>query len=467
MSQTFQLPALGENIAKAQVIGVLVSPGDHVEKDQSVIEVETDKASLEVPSPASGRVAELFVSEGDTIEVGKDFIRIETEGAASSGAKREQPAKAEPKRAEGKKAPAPKAQPTPEPAPDDEALEAEEVAEAAAADGAARDGNARAAAEPTRAPAPRPSAPQRAEAERRGAFAAPSVRRFAREIGVEIETVTGSGPGGRISIADVKEHARTASHAPAAPPARELEPGHGLEFQPREDAHERRPLSNVRRTIAERMTQSWTTIPHVTLHARADVTEIEEVRQRYKAHGGKAGAKLTITAVLLKVVGSALKVFPQVNSSLEPKAGELLVKRSVHVGVAVDTERGLLVPVVRHVDHKNILELSSELAAISEKARTGKLKPDEMKGAGFTLTNLGGLGIAEFTPIINPPEAAVLGVGRAEEVPSLVEGELVARQKLPLSLSFDHRILDGADGARFLQWVVRALEDPLVLALEG
>jgi pyruvate dehydrogenase E2 component (dihydrolipoamide acetyltransferase) len=242
----------------------------------------------------------------------------------------------------------------------------------------------------------------------------------------------------------------------------------GIEFAPREEPFERRPLSNVRRTIAERMSLAWSTIPHVTLTARADVTEVEEVRRRYKAKGHPDAGKVTITAILLKVAASALKVFPDVNSSLQVQEGELLVKRQVSLGVAVDTERGLLVPVVRDADKKNILELSSELSELSERARSGKLKPDDMKGAGFTLTNLGGMGIAEFTPIINPPEVAVLGVGRAELVPQFTDdGELVGRRMLPLSLSIDHRVLDGADGARFLQWIVRALEDPLVLALEG
>jgi pyruvate dehydrogenase E2 component (dihydrolipoamide acetyltransferase) len=215
------------------------------------------------------------------------------------------------------------------------------------------------------------------------------------------------------------------------------------------------------------MSISWTSVPHVTLHASADVTEVEKVRQRYKARLVQEGRRITITSILLKVVASALKVFPEVNASLDAEQGDLLVKRAIHVGVAVDTERGLLVPVVRDADRKNILELSADLAQLSERAHGGKLKPDEMKGSGFTLTNLGGLGIGEFTPIINPPEVAVLGIGRAKQRLELEEGELVTRLELPLSLSIDHRVLDGADGARFLQWIVRALEDPLVMALEG
>lgn len=460
MVTKYKLPALGENIEKAQVIGVLVSPGDRIEKDQSVIEVETDKASLEVPSPASGRVTELFVKKGDTIEVGKEFISIDAEGGQGSSAPAAG-ARAEP--SSPKAAPAEKARPR--------AAASEELrpARRGGAPRTAAPAASGAEEEPSERP-PAPAAPPSAPAPdgaRRAAFAAPSVRRFAREIGVNIDEVPGSGPGGRISIADVKEFARATREEVAAHPARELEPGRTLEFQPGDESFERRPLSNVRRTIAERMSLSWSTVPHVTLHTSADVTEVEKVRRRYKARLADEGRKITITSILLKVVASALKVFPEVNASLDAEQGDLLVNRSIHVGVAVDTERGLLVPVVRDADRKNILELSADLAQVSEKAHAGKLKPDEMKGSGFTLTNLGGLGIGEFTPIINPPQVAVLGVGRAREVLRLEEGELVTRLELPLSLSIDHRVLDGADGARFLQWIVRALEDPLVMALEG
>ncbi|HVS10390.1 MAG TPA: dihydrolipoamide acetyltransferase family protein, partial [Planctomycetota bacterium] len=295
----------------------------------------------------------------------------------------------------------------------------------------------------------------------RSIVAAPSVRHFAREIGVDIGRVQGSGPGGRVSIGDVKEHARRSRQAPAEAA------GEPLPDLARWGEVEREPLSSVRRTIARRMAHSWRTAPHVTLDAEADVTDVEAVRQRYKARAQGMGGNLTITAILLKIAAAALRRFPRANASLDEEDGSLVVRKYVNVGVAVDTERGLLVPVVRDADQKTILELSVELAEMAERARKGKLRPDDMQGGGFTLTNLGSFGVGTFPPILHPPEAVVLGIGRAKLRPVYVEGELKPRLVLPLSLSFDHRVLDGADGARLLGFVVEALESPLALAMGG
>ncbi|MDA0256386.1 MAG: 2-oxo acid dehydrogenase subunit E2, partial [Chloroflexi bacterium] len=299
-------------------------------------------------------------------------------------------------------------------------------------------------------------------------FAAPSVRTFAREIGVDIREVTGSGPGGRISVDDVKHHARSqpggggaAAPAPAG--------GGTLPDFAQWGEVERLPMSRVRRTTADTIARSWQS-PHVTLFQKADVTELEALRRRYRERVTRAGGgNLTMVAILLSVCASALKLHPRLNASMDLAAQQIVYKQYVHIGVAVDSERGLLVPVVRDADAKNVTELAAELGALSAKARDGKLGLDEMRGGSFTISNLGGLGTGFFTPILNPPEVAILGVGRAttEAVWDAEAGAFAPRLLLPLSLSFDHRVVDGADGARFLSWVVEALEQPLLLALEG
>jgi pyruvate dehydrogenase E2 component (dihydrolipoamide acetyltransferase) len=291
--------------------------------------------------------------------------------------------------------------------------------------------------------------------------ASPAVRRFAREIGVDIRDVPGTGPGGRISIEDVKRYAQRRAAAPeAAAPAA---PGPAVSAAPLPDFSQwgpvrREPMSNVRRVTARQMAIAWATIPHVTLHASADVTELEQIRARYKKKVEEAGGRLTLTALLVKAVAESLPRHPRINASVDLDAREIILKEHVHVGVAVDTERGLLVPVVRDADRKNVIRIAVEMAALVEKARAGRLTPDEMAGATFTVTNLGAGPVGYFKPIINPPQAAILGVGRAQEADG--------RRRLPLSLSVDHRILDGADGARFLESVVDALEHPLMLVLE-
>jgi pyruvate dehydrogenase E2 component (dihydrolipoamide acetyltransferase) len=301
--------------------------------------------------------------------------------------------------------------------------------------------------------------------------AAPSVRRLARELGVEIALVTGSGPEGRISIEDVQLYVKNALaniQAGGGAPARVETP---LPDFSKWGEVERKPMSNIRRKTAEHLGHAWSVIPHVTQHDRADITAVEGLRKRYAPQAEKAGGKLTMTAIALKIVAGALQRFPQFNSSIDIGRNEIIYKKSIHVGVAADTPRGLLVPVIRDVDRKGIFDLSKELAQASEKARGGKLGLDDMQGAGFTITNLGGIGGTSFTPIVNWPEVAILGVSRGtwEPVwrPASVEdeGTFEPRLMLPLSLSYDHRVIDGADAARFLRWVCEAFEQPFVLSL--
>jgi len=443
MATEFKLPEVGENVETGQVVKVLVSVGDTIEAGQSLLELETDKAVIEVPSSVHGTVEDIHVEEGQEIEVGQLILTISgvAEGVEEAKPEAEAEMKAE--------AEAPEPEPEPEPAP----ARAEVKAEKPAPGGREPvEKEARKAVEPARKPAP----------------AAPSVRRLARELGLDINQVTGSGPGGRISIEDVKnyvrqldlrtEHARpTTLEAPALP----------LPDFTKWGEAEREPMSSIRRTTARRLSQAWVTIPHVTHFDTADITALEQLRKRYARQVEAAGGKLTVTAIILKVVASALKVFPKFNASLDMANQEIVHKKYYHIGVAVDTEHGLLVPVIRDVDRKNIIELSVELTEISEKARNRKVTLEDLEGSTFTVSNLGGIGGTNFSPIINPPDVAILGVSRARTEPVFVDGGFEPRLIMPLSLSYDHRLIDGADAARFMRWVTQALEQPFLLSLEG
>jgi pyruvate dehydrogenase E2 component (dihydrolipoyllysine-residue acetyltransferase) len=323
----------------------------------------------------------------------------------------------------------------------------------------------RAAAEPAAAEAPEePPAP-----------AAPSVRRMARELGVDVNKVPGSGPAGRISVDDVTAYAKQlltgASRAGAAGATVPLP-----DFS-RWGEVERQPMRAVRRKTAEHLSAAWATIPHVTQCDLADVTGLEELRKKHAKEVEAAGGNLTVTAIAVKVVAAALRRFPQFNSSVDLDAGEIIYKKYVNIGIAVDTDRGLLVPVIRNADQKNIVQLAVEIAQLSEKARNRKIALEELQGGCFSISNLGGIGGTYFTPIVNAPEVAILGISRAswqpvvsERGPGPASGDevsFVPRLMLPLSLSYDHRAIDGADGIRFLRWIVEALEQPFVLALHG
>jgi pyruvate dehydrogenase E2 component (dihydrolipoamide acetyltransferase) len=481
MPTDFTLPELGENVTAGDVVRVLVSPGDSVAKDQPVLELETDKATIEVPSSVAGTVKDIRVKQGERIKVGQVVLTVDDGGAAASP-------KAAPKESaeEGAK---PKPQPPGAPAEGGLSQKAPGQGESAPTG----DGAARAKADEGRGEAETPEA-QRAESvpeskPRRGevvdisrgtraapaavasaepvdqgpaAPAAPSVRRLARELGVDIRRVSGSGPGGRISNDDVQAFVRSAlaggggvaSAAPSALP----------DFTKWGDV-ERKPMSNIRRKTAEHLSNAWRQIPHVTQHDKADITAVEDLRKKYAPQAEKAGGKLTMTAIALKIAATALQRFPQFNASVDMARNELVYRTSVHVGVAVDTPRGLLVPVIRDVDRKGIVDLAVDLAKLSEKARAGKLSLEEMQGGGFTITNLGGIGGTLFTPIVNWPEVAILGISRGSFEPVYDGKGFQPRLMLPLSLSYDHRVIDGADGARFLRWIADAFEQPFVMSL--
>ena len=464
----FILPELGEDIDEADVLKMLVAEGDTISLEQPLLEIETEKATLDVPSSVVGVVTQIHVSEGDTIKPGQLILTVSEVGAA---------------------APAPAAEAPASEAVAPEAAASEPVAAAAEAEPEVAEPAAAAAGEETPEPeaAPAPAATSEAEpppvvADGQAIFASPAVRKFAREIGLDLATVSGSGPGGRISEEDVKQQARRlmaglgngggSSDGTAGAGA---SGGGSVLYEPRElpdftqfGGVRRERLSRLRRTVARNMTQAWTEIPHVTLQRSADITEMEALRQRFKEDAKAAGGNLTISVFILKILAAALKAQPLLGTSLDMETHELIYKDYVNIGVAVDTERGLVVPAIRNVDEKNIIDLSVELNEMAERARTNKLTLDDSRGGMFTLTNLGSLSTGYFSPIINPPEVGVLGVGRAQWTPVLDENkEWEPRLMMPMSLSHDHRVVDGADGARFMQWIVDAIDNPMLLALEG
>jgi pyruvate dehydrogenase E2 component (dihydrolipoyllysine-residue acetyltransferase) len=453
----FKIPELGENVGAGDVTRVLVNVGDTITKEQPILELETDKATIEVPSSVAGVVKEIRVKKGDKVKVGAVVLTVDAPSSNGGSAPAAQAS-----------APAPPPAPTPKPAAETAPAQAEAPAPPAAAP--AQPKVVSMPVRPAEQPAPvAPPAPSRPDG--RAAPASPAVRRLAREIGVNINDVEGTAPGGRISQEDVKEHARrilssvgAAGAGGGAVVARATRPL--PDFQ-KWGAVDRQPWTNIRRATAEHLSYAWATIPHVTQCDKADVTALEELRQRHKERVATAGGQLTITAMLVKILATAVAKFPQFNASIDTERGEIVYKKYVNIGVAVDTDRGLLVPVIRSADHKNITQIAIEVKQAAEKARERKLTIDEMSGGGISISNLGGIGGTYFTPIVNWPEVAILGVSRGTTEPVWKDGAFVPREMLPLSLSYDHRVIDGADAMRFLRWVVEAIEQPFLLSLIG
>jgi pyruvate dehydrogenase E2 component (dihydrolipoamide acetyltransferase) len=470
------LPELGENIAGGDVLNVMVKVGDTLAKDQTVLELETDKATIEVPSSVVGKITEIKVKAGDKVKVGQAILSVEAGDAPAAAPQKPAAAAAPQKSATAAPAQQPAASAiAPAPEPDEPAAEAPapaakavETSTAEAPPAAARPVSqgdnkvvdiTRGARPPAGHAADAPAAP-----------AAPSVRRMARELGVNIDEVAGTGDDGRISIDDVKAHAKrlitavaASVGAGAAGPRAAAEP---LPDFSRWGAVERQPMRGIRRKTAEHLAASWATIPLVTQNDLADITGFEDIRKRYTKQAGEAAPPLTVTTLAVKIVAAALRKFPQFNVSIDMDADEIIVKKYIHIGVAVDTDRGLLVPVVRDADTKSLLEVSTEVAALAGKARSRKLTIDEMQGGTFSISNLGGIGGTSFTPLVNAPEVAILGISRGRMEPVFKDGQFVPRLMLPLSLSYDHRAIDGADAARFLRWVAEVFEQPFLLSLQ-
>jgi pyruvate dehydrogenase E2 component (dihydrolipoamide acetyltransferase) len=448
----FKLPELGENISQGDLVRLMITPGAKVSEGQPVMELETDKAVVEVPSSVTGVVKEVKVKEGEKIKVGQVIFTLEGGAAA-------QPAR-------------PRSAPV-------EHVSGQHGARLAFQAAIRAEGKTEEQALPP--DQPQPAAPAFSMPSQLGKVAgtehrqpipaAPHVRRLAREVGVDIYNIKGTGPGGRISEDDVKAFAKSLLSAAAT--AAQAPPRAGHFAQPqlpdftKWGKTERVSMRGVRRKTAEHLAESWNTIPHVTQHDRADITELEHLRARFAPKAEEAGGKMTVTAIALKVCAAALKVFPQFNASIDIEKEEIIYKQYINIGVAADTDRGLLVPVIRDVDKKNIVELAVELSQLSKKARDKKITPEDMQGGTFTITNLGGIGGIGFTPIVNHPEVAILGLSRSRIEPEWINGKFEPRLILPLSLSYDHRLIDGADAARFLRWIAEAFEQPFLLSVQG
>jgi len=444
MATEFKLPDLGENIASGDVVTVFVSPGDVVKPGQPLLEVETDKAVIEVPCPPGGRIASVLVKKGETVKVGQVLVTLESASGAAAAApvaaKPAAPAAAPPPSA----APAQAAAPVPAPVP--------------------------AAPRPAAVPAPAPVAAVATEVAAPAGVATavepagPAVRRLARELGVDLARVRGSGPGGRIVREDVVAAVRQAS---SAGPALRARPDTGSTERDDWGPIRREQMSRMRKTIAANMVRSVQTIPHLTNFDDADVTELEALRKASAAEYAKNNLKLTALSFVVKAVSLSLRQHPAINATIDPEKGEIVYKEYVNIGLAVDTPRGLVVPVLRDCDQMSIPQIAQAIADTAEKAKNAQYGIEDLRGGTFTISNLGAVGGAYSTPIINWPEVAILLLGRSRKMPVVHEDRIEPRLMMPLSLSYDHRMVDGAMAARFLNEIIGYLESPgrLLLAM--
>jgi pyruvate/2-oxoglutarate dehydrogenase complex dihydrolipoamide acyltransferase (E2) component len=457
-----KLPELGEGISSGDVLEVLIKVGDQIKKDQGIIELETEKATIAVPAAQAGKVTKIHVSAGDTVQVGQALISIEP-ASAEATTKSEPPAKssnatpatsekpasqaAKPETAPTK-TPTPVKQAAPSPAPqdakarqtpDDDEVDTQPSAE-------------KAATTPTVV----------ADSTGMGNVAAgPSVRRFAREVGVDLRQVTGTGSGGRITRDDILHVVRSGSTALRAPGGPSPVAGPSDEFGPVRTEK----ISRIRRTIAEKMHLSWTSIPRVTNFDDADITDLEEFRNESKEDYAKQGIKLTSLPFVVKAVAMALRSHPVINATINLEAGKITYKEYINIGIAVDTERGLIVPSLRDADKLSIPQIARKLQSISEMARSNSFTLEDLRGSTFTISNLGAIGGSYSTPIINVPESAILLTGRARKMPVVLEDKVAVRLMMPLSISYDHRLIDGSNAARFLNDVIAYLQAPSRLLL--
>ena len=444
-TREIKVPDIGD-VEEVDVIEVLVSSGDTIAREDPLVTLESDKATMDVPSPAAGVVREVKVRAGDKVKEGSLILILEGAGepaAAGDGA----------------------GEAAPDAGGESAASEAEAGGEAAAAEAATDSAEAPAEEPAGGRPATPPSEPGPGgpaavdEFAFSKAYASPAVRRFARELGVDLSRVRGTGRKGRILKEDVQAHVKKVMAEPQrGDGAFSLPPMPAIDFSKFGEI-ERRPLTRIQKLSGPNLHRSWLNVPHVTQHDEADVTELEAFRQAHKAEAKEQGFSLTPLVFVMKAAVKALERFPQVNSSLDPEGEELVLKRYYHLGIAVDTDDGLMVPVVHDVDKKGLMELARELADLSARTREGKLKPAELRGASFTISSLGSIGGTAFTPIVNAPEVAILGVSRSKMAPVWRDGEFVPRLMLPLSLSYDHRVVDGALAVRFTTYLAEVLAD--------
>ena len=470
MIEEIKIPDISENVESGTVVSVLVQVGDMIDIDDILVEFETEKALVDIPSTVKGKITELLAKVGNEMRVGDVIARVETEAESAAG-DTAQPESAASETQESAKAvteeSAAEAPKTKAPGADAEAPEDDE--KAAGDDAEAVRENVPKEPADSAAPAKPEKKGEDLRAEAGPAPASPSVRRFARELGVDIHEISPSGPGGRITEADIKAHLKKGDrsvHAAASGgiPAGDVGEAKLPDFSQWGEIEEAQ-LDSVRRITAANMSTAWHTVPQVTQFDQADVTALQEFIKKNADQVARDGGKLTLTAILVKVCAAALKHFGRFNASIDTANQRIIFKKYVHIGIAADTPRGLLVPVVRNADQKGISRLAAEISDLAERARSKKLKPEEMEGGTFTISNQGGIGGIGFTPIVFWPQAAILGVSRASITPRYLDGEFKPRSMLPLSLTFDHRIIDGADAARFLRWVCESLEQPFTMLL--
>ena len=416
-----RIPRLGEGVSQGTVVSILVKEGDRVKKEQTVLELETEKAVAPIPSPADGVIGKILVKEGQSVPVGGAIMTLSSAGSGSGeSAKTEASAPAKPS------APSFQSQVQTSTAPAQDYVYE------------------------SKSGLPPP--------------ASPTVRRIAQDLGIDLTRVRGSEDGGRIVMADLRAYIQNLQQrgpqgaASVVPTTAPKPPAESIDFS-KWGPVSKKPLSSLRRTIGQKMQESWQSIPHVTQFDEADITELMELRKKLNPAYEKKGGSLTVTVLILKTIVAALKKYPGVNSSLDEATGELVMKKYYHLGIAVDTEQGLIVPVLKDVDKKSVIDLSIELNALAEKTRQRKISLEELQGGTFTISNLGSIGGQHFTPIVNKPQVAILGVARGAFKAIVREGKVETRLMLPLALSYDHRVIDGADGARFIMEIVKGLEN--------
>jgi len=472
MIKEITLPEISDGVESGTIAEVLVKKGDKVEEEDAVIVVESDKASVEVPSEVAGTVEEVAVSEGDEIGTGELILKLETNGKEggeeSSSEKEEDTEKEKDAGQEEAKQEASEKKEEASKAEEDSSEEEEEVKEGKVE---VEDKQAQKKEGKTQQ-----NGKQQSGKKPQDIPAAPSARRLARELDVDIANVEGTGPSGRILADDVKAAAEEPQKQEKKEKGqekdfKELVNEAGRPIQPSLPDFEkwgsvsREPLNAIKKATAQNISQSWQTIPQVTHADKADVTELEKQLEAFQEKAKKQDVKVTMTAVLMNVMALALRKFPRFNASIDVENNEAIYKHFINIGVAVDTPEGLLVPVIQNADQKTVLDLATELNEKAKKAREKKLEKAEMEGGTFSISNLGGIGGQHFTPIVYHPQVAILGVSRTEVAPVWNDGEWTPRSMLPLSLSYDHRLIDGAEAARFLRWTCQVMEDPFSLLL--
>ena len=453
-NKQISIPDIGD-FNDVEVIEVLVSVGDEVQAEDAIISLESEKATIEVPSPESGVIEELLVKEGDLVSEGTPMMVLKVAAAA------DEPAEERSKEESGPE------ESSQEESSQEKSSKAAEQSAASKPEKAAEDAPKGAAEKPKKeAPKGAPKAPPvpvelPKQASGKVAHASPAVRKFARELGVEISTVTGTGRKGRITREDVKLHVKTAMQSSGATVVTsnfDVPPFPAVDFTEFGEISTE-PLSRIQKISGKYLHRNWVRIPHVTQYDEADITELEAFRNENKAEAKEQGFNLTPLAFMVKAMAKALKKFPKFNSSLDVDGENLIYKKYFHIGIAVDTPNGLVVPVIRDCDKKEVFEIAKEMRDVSVKARDGKLAPGDMQGGSISISSLGGIGGTAFTPIINAPEVAILGVSRSTTKPVWNGKEFEPRLMLPLSLSYDHRVIDGADAARFIVYLSSILSD--------